>query len=38
MTNMNVCETCYFHLVEYLGNIVKKNKTKNVNNKPKNNN
>lgn len=27
MTNMNVCETCYFHLVEYLGNIVKK-KTK----------
>lgn len=26
MTNMNVCETCYFHLVEYLGNIVKKKK------------
>lgn len=23
-----VCETCYFHLVEYLGNIVKQNKTK----------
>lgn len=40
MTNMNMCvrETCYFHLVEYLGNIVKTNKqkkTKQVNNKPK---
>lgn len=28
MTNMNVCETCYFHLVEYLGNIVKKKQNK----------